>query len=292
MAFDKKSNLPKENMARVVALPNGRRPVGYEFVRQSLGLSAFEPFRPATIRPVSRVEQEPEHLAVPGHVAPSGEDPLEHLLFALKHEGTNLQVLAQALRRIPGQSLAAELERTPMGGYIRVLAHLWELFNGLELPLPANFGGSYTCVFDPERYVTGPTRRNSKWRVDFNGLGDLQMCATVRRTDALRDLQAQDTLARTRTFLQEMPTQMVDRALAWAYLAETRGSYAIEREEPSQDRAEAIARLLKQAHEPREMDEEYLVELQNAAMTNARAREMSFRSSQNWLQNGNMGRLG
>lgn len=46
------------------------RSIGYEFLRQSLRLQAFELSRPALVKPVTRVEQTAAFLAVPAHVAP------------------------------------------------------------------------------------------------------------------------------------------------------------------------------------------------------------------------------
>ena len=53
--------------------------------------------RPAQVRPVTRVERMPDLLAVPRHVSPAaGATVLEHVLFALKHEGTRLAILHDA----------------------------------------------------------------------------------------------------------------------------------------------------------------------------------------------------
>jgi hypothetical protein len=52
------------------------------------------------VKPVTRVEPTGTFLAIPRHVAPGTDDPLEHVLFALKHEGTDLQILAEALPKI------------------------------------------------------------------------------------------------------------------------------------------------------------------------------------------------
>jgi len=92
--------------------------LGYEHLRQSLALSAFAPERPALLKPVTRIEPLGSHLAVPKHAAPAA-DPLAHILFALKHEGTNLQILSQALPHIDPASLLAELRASPNGAYIR-----------------------------------------------------------------------------------------------------------------------------------------------------------------------------
>jgi hypothetical protein len=265
--------------------------VGYEFLRESLQLGVFAPARPARIRPVTRVEVAGGELAVPRHVAPGSADPLTHVLFALKHEGTNLQVLAETLPRIPAVDMIAELNKSPSGGYIRLACYLWEEFNGRELgPIP-QIGGSAHPVFDPDRYVTGPATRNARWRVVFNGIGSIRYCATVERTPAVESAIASNILGRTMAFIASLGAGMMDRALAWAYLHETDSSFAIERETPSEDKARAFVDLLHQAHEPRPLSEAYLVELQNAAISNPYDKAAVFRSEQNWLAGPGRGAL-
>ena len=84
----------------------------------------------------------------------------------------------------------------------------------------------------------------------------------------------------------------MSRALAWAYLDETRSSYAIEQELPSADKTSRFVNLLKQAHVPRQLDEDYLVSLQNAVISNVYDQAASFRTEQNYLCNGLRGALG
>lgn len=107
--------------------------VGYELLRLSLGLTGFAVSRPAELRPVTRVMPAEGLLAVPAHVAPAGDDPLDHVLFALKHEGVNLQLLAQAMPAIPAERLLAVWRQTPNGQYIRIACLLWEGFTGQRL---------------------------------------------------------------------------------------------------------------------------------------------------------------
>jgi len=82
--------------------------------------------------------------------------------------------------------LIAELERTPSGAYLRQACFLWEHANNATLDDAPPPSGAVTPLFDPDRYVTGPVQRNARWRVDFNGLGSIDYCATVERTDAVR----------------------------------------------------------------------------------------------------------
>jgi hypothetical protein len=257
--------------------------VGYEFLRESLGLHAFSPSRPAYIGPVTRVQVAGTTLAVPRPVAPESNSPLPHVLFALKHEGTNLQILAEAMPRIPAADMLAELNKAPNGGYIRLACFLWEEFTGQELsPIP-QIGGTVQLLFDPERYLTGPLVKYGRWRVGFNGIGSIKYCATVERTAAIDAAVQSQILGRTKQFIESLGAEMMDRALSWAYLHETDSSFAIEHEAPSEDKARQFVELLKQAHEPRELSEDYLVELQNVAITNPFDKAASFRFEQNWL---------
>lgn len=259
--------------------------VGYEHLRQALGLTALEPACPAMVSPVTRVTAGTAALLVPTHVAPSaGAPPLEHVLFALKHEGTELGILAQALPRISAAELMRELRKTPNGGYIRTACWLWEHFTGQQLQDLPQVGGPLAELFDPKRYVTTRGKRNARWRTVFNGLGTLDYCPCVQRTAAVQAGLKADVLGRARAFVEHLAPEVADRALAWIYLHETEGSYAIEHESPSEDKARAFAALLRQAHERKPLTEAYLVELQNAAITNPLERASGFRTEQNRLR--------
>lgn len=258
--------------------------LGYEFLRQTLRLTAFAPRHPALLKPVTRVEPTDTHLAIPRNVAPDTEEPLDHLLFALKHEGTDLQILAEALPKIEASSLVAALRRSPTGVYIRTACYLWEHFTGSRLTDIPDISGPTVEVFDSHRYITGPARRDPRWRVAFNGLGSMSYCATVRRTEYLQQAIQSDVLGRTRQFIESLGKGVLDRTLAWAYLHETEDSFAIERESPSEDKARAFIAVLHQAHEGRPISEEYLVELQNSVLTNPFDKAASYRADQNWLR--------
>jgi hypothetical protein len=260
--------------------------LGYEFLRTAMDLPVFAVARPARIAPVTRVIAITDGLQIPSQVAPSGRAPLEHVLFALKHEGINLQVLSQALPLIPPSSLLEELRKTPSGAFIRKACYLWEAFTGQTLAdLPA-IAGAHIDLYDTKRYLTGPGQRNAKWRINFNGLGTLRYCPSVEKTEGILAGIKSDILGRTQVFLEQAGQANADRALAWAYLSETEHSFAIERESPSQNKAEAFVALLHQAHEQRHLTEDYLADLQAATVSNPFDQAVTFRHQQNWLSNG------
>lgn len=266
--------------------------LGYAYLVSDLSLQVFPIARPAMVRPVTRVEAMGDCLAVPQKLAPPTGDHLAHVLFALKHEGVNLAVLSQALPRLAAKDLLQGLAAAPSGAYIRKACWLWEVFSGLQLDVPGGPKGNAVPLFDPDRYITGPSVRNARWRVDFNGLGSLAYCATVERSPAIDALLDFDVLGRSREFIRSLPAEMMDRALQWAYLHETRDSFAIEKEAPSQDKAERFVQLLRQAHERQPLTEDYLVSLQNSTISNPILSAASFRHQQNHLSNGLRGAAG
>ncbi|QOD01641.1 Fic family protein (plasmid) [Pseudomonas fulva] len=265
---------------------------GYAWLQESLRLSAFPLRRPAKVQPVTRIQAIGETLAVPPHVVPAPDDLLGHVLFALKHEGVNLAILAQALPQIPAESLEAELEGAPNGIYIRKACFLREAFTGEEVRQHSPVKGGFVPLFDPKQYVTMPGERNSRWRVEFNGLGTIGYCATVERTPEIEALLEHNILGRAQDFVKNLPAEMMDRALAWAYLHETQDSFAIEKESPSEDKARKFISLLRQAHERIPLSEEYLVQLQNATISSPYDMAAAFRHEQNHLASGLQGAAG
>lgn len=266
--------------------------VGYARLLEALPLSAFPLRQPAKVQPVTRIKLIGDTLAVPPGAAPGPDDLLGHLLFALKHEGVNLTVLAQALPKIPAVVMEEAFKKSPNGIYIRKACFLYEAFTSKKLHQHAPVRGAFVPLFDPALYVSMPGERNSRWRVQFNGLGTLAYCATVERTPEIVALLEYDSITRARHFIRSLPAGMMDRAINWAYLHETRDSFAIEKESPSDDKARKFIQLLRQAHERIPLSEDYLVHLQNATISNPYDRAAAFRHEQNYLASGLQGAAG
>ncbi len=259
------------------------RYAGYALLQDRPGITALPVRRPAIVQPVTRIKEIGLTLAVPSKMAPDPDDLLGNILFALKHEGVNLSILAQALPQILAADLEVALAHSPNGVYIRKACYLWETFTGREIKQHAPVQGRFVQLFDPKHYITRPGNRSSKWRVEFNGLGEPGYCVTVERTAAITDLLNHDILGRAKAFIASLPPLMMDRAINWAYLHETQDSFAIEREAPTQDKSKRFIQLLRQAHDRQLLTEDYLVELQNSTVTNPFDLAATFRHEQNYL---------
>ncbi|MGE4530892.1 MAG: Fic family protein [Acidithiobacillus sp.] len=267
--------------------------VGYEFLRGHYQLPVFTIAQPARIADVMRIIAQEDVLLVPSGVAPHSHSPLDHVLFALKHEGTNLQVLAEVMPHVTTEDIGRAVWSKPNSSYVRIAAYLWEHFTGIQLTDVPPITASTVPVFNANRYVVSAfPQKNARWRVAFNGLGDLDYCVTVRRTEAIQKLLDENILEQTRRFFEQTEKPVMDRAITWAFLSETEGSFAIERETPPENKAEAFVRLLQKAFEPEVCDEAYLSQLQKAVVTNPLDRAACYRGTQNWLHNGLRGASG
>ena len=267
--------------------------IGYAHLIDAYGLPCLRPAVTARMEPVTRILQRDENLLVPTHVAPArNASPIDHLLFALRHEGVDVAIIDALAHAgaITDADVHGAVVAIPAGAYTRRLGYLWELVTGREIQDVAP-QGNYVGLYDPASYFTSDTPiRDSKWRVDFNGLGVRDYTPVVRRTAELAKLLERDLFSEVKEFTEDARKQgLLDRILAWAYLDETKSSFEIEHEEPPADKAEAFAALLKNAHDRRPITEQYLVELQNLAITNPLGREAGYRKSQNWLARGGRG---
>ena len=268
--------------------------IGYEFLLSRIPLRMPPLAQPARVKPVTRIEQRPDLLAVPRHAAPDAEASiLDHALFALKHEPIQLAILHEALKLVPADDLARAFDAQRTSGYLRRAAFVWEKANGKALPLSGDTtGGNYVDFFDRKTYLTGPLwERNPKYRVNFNGIGPYEFCPTVRR-DLELERRGQDVLSRLGAWVSDPAhAQLVDRVMGWAYLSETRDTYAIENEAPSPDKERAFLQAMERLRDRTPLSEDYLVELQNVVITNDLKLEHGFRNRQNWLQRGGRGAL-
>ncbi|RZS57945.1 Fic family protein [Sphaerotilus mobilis] len=268
--------------------------IGYEFLSTRIPLRLPPVARPAQVRPVTRIERLADLLAVPRHVAPGADATiLEHVLFALKHEDMQMALLLEALRLVSAEELTAALSAQRTGSYLRKAAFLWEKAHGRELPMPwDSTGGNYVDLFDATDHYVGPVwERSQRLRVNFNGIGPFDFCPVVRRDDALAQ-RGQQVLDRLQAWASDPGHQgTLERVLSWAYLSETRDSFAIEQETPSPDKERAFLQALAHLRDRRPLSEDYLVELQNTVISSPLRVEAQFRIEQNWLQRGGHGAL-
>ncbi len=217
--------------------------------------------------------------------APQDGSPLAHLEFSLKYDDLNLDFLDAVFDNIPQYDIAAYIDQSPSGKYARKIGFLYEFLTGRELIFTKTISGNYTDLLEPEKYITGNTVKNSRWRINNNLLGDAAFCPVVRRTKELDALLKENIPQKIEDLKNDFPPEIFLRAINYLYNKETRSSYEIEKEQPSADRMEKfVALLIKAGSEPADqlLKEQRLIQLQNAIVDPRFAAE-GFRNFQNYI---------
>lgn len=261
------------------------RPIGYSWLAKEFQLDPIPHFVESftadpgvrlTERDGDRVREVYPHSAVRRHTV------FGHLDFALKREGLHLQLLRGVLPQLAPADVAACVQATPTGANARRIAHLYEAFARRRLPLPNRRMGNYVPLADPELYFTGPVTQHSRWRINHNLLHTLEFSPMLRRTAALRPERDAALHQRCTEIVGQVPPAIFQRALRYLYARETRTSYAIEHETPTQQRAERFMALLARAGVEDFLTERSLVALQNA-IVDPRFTANGWRTVQNYV---------
>ncbi len=159
--------------------------IGYAFLLEKCAPGTVAPRLSAETATVRKKTIKDGRLLVPAASFSKTENPLPHVAFALRHEGVNMQILAQVLPTISLEDMTAFVRARPSGLVCRRAGWLWELFTGQSLDFRTT-ASKYEPLFDPARYLTrAEGDRSAKWKIVFNGLGTPQWCATVERTAAI-----------------------------------------------------------------------------------------------------------
>lgn len=260
-------------------------PLGYSWLAHEYGLNpiphfvesyAAEPGVRITERTADRVRE------IYSHTVYRLTGPFEHLEFALNREGLHLQLLRALLPLLPRAEVEAFVRATPTGANARRIAYLYEAFSGARLEIPDVTLGNYVPLANPELYFTGPVRRVQRWRIQQNLLHSLEFSPMLRRVPELAPERDIALHARCAELVAQVPPEIFQRALRYLYAKETRTSYAIERETPTQQRTERFMALLHRAGADEFLTQAGLVKLQHA-IVDPRFAADGWRNLQNYV---------
>jgi len=245
---------------------NGKH-IGYGWLARRFGVSVMPHW--VEFRAVSGGRRSETRDGRQIEFVPTSQDPgdgiFEHLEFGLRREGLHLELLRKVLPRLDAGEVAAWVKSRPTGRYARVIWFLYEIFAGQPLDLPDLKTGNYVDLLDPETYLIGPVRKARRQRINVNLLGTVHFAPVVRREGVE---EGDETTLRDRCaeILGDYPPEIYKRALRYLYSKESKSSYEVERETPTQKRAEVFIRLLEQAWDRDFLTKEALVELQKAVV--------------------------
>lgn len=209
---------------------------------------------------------------------------VDHLTFAIKREDLSLTTLAALFERKEAlDAVQRWLANMPASTYARRAGYLATFLTGHSFAYKLPAGAPRVPLLNPADYIVDPTGGvDRQFGVLNNLLGTRDFSPLVRRTDKLESLLAEDLGEKVRSAIQVIEPELLQRAVDYLYLSETRSTYGIEDEIPDNQRQARFRQLLESAGGPQPLDEDQFVQWQNQIVS-AMSAEASYRQTQNWL---------
>lgn len=243
---------------------NSTTPIGHAWLRHRFSLPVPAPAVESWVAPGTRrteVHGPRVQESYPRQYA-TGESLVANLRFALRHEPTDLGIMAALFKRIDAVVLEEWIRAEPTGAFARRAWFLYEMMTQRTLDVPDVQTGNYVEALDSARHIAGASRRSRRHRVLDNLLGTYGLCPTVRRTPRLAQSMALRLDKEARRLAEGYDSAVLARAVNFLYTKETRSSFAIENETPSASRADRFVAALKAAPSFNPMDKSSLIRLQ------------------------------
>lgn len=212
-----------------------------------------------------------------------GDLPGDHLEFAIKYDGVNLDLLKQFFNVIPNEEIIEYIRSKPTGKYSRRIWFFYEFLTGVLLPFEDLKQGNYVEAFESEKYFTvSHTENSTRHRVINNLPGTKEYCPVIRKTEKLRELVSLDLYQRCKDVTMAYPAELIKRALNYLYKKETKSSFEIENIKPSSLRIEKFITSLELAGKEDYCNKELLIALQKL-IVDSRFINNEYRDSQNYV---------
>ncbi len=211
-----------------------------------------------------------------------GDVQLNHLEFALKYDGINLEILSEVFIKVNIKELVSWINAKPQGQYRRRIWYLYEWITGKQLQINNLTSGNYIDLLNEDEYYTTQSQMIQRQRIKDNLLGNSQFCPVVRRNNILLKFENSDLAKRCRDILADYSAEFLKRAVSYLYTKETKSSFAIEHITPNATRTERFASLLQIAEKDDFVSKESLVSLQNR-IVDPRYANNDYRDNQNYV---------
>ena len=173
--------------------------------------------------------------------------PIEHIVFALKHENIDFLILKRAFEKMPPATIEAYIAATPTGTIARRIWFFYEYLTGQKLDLKDAPKVAAIDAIDAKHYITSKPLLSKRHRVRDNLLGDNNFCPTIRRTKKLQSFIDLDLASKATNTIGRTSAHLIRRAASFMLLADSRASFAIEGERPPRGRLERWGQAVLQA---------------------------------------------
>jgi Fic family protein len=206
------------------------------------------------------------------------ETLLAHLTFALKYEGVNLLIFKKLFEKVGPEETTAIIKTEPTGQYTRKIWFLYEWLMQEKLPISDLTFKNFIPVIDETlQYASGKDINSPRHRIRNNLPGTINFCPLIHKTAKLESYIQENLSEKTNAVIKGVHKDILLRTSAFLLLKDSKASFTIEGETPTQNRAIRWGKAIGQAGS-KPLSKEELLRLQQVVIENSRFVTMGFRT--------------
>lgn len=207
----------------------------------------------------------------------------DHMVFSLKYEGINLLLFKKLFEIIDSEQIEEWVNAGSQSQYARKIWFLFEWLMQKQLNLPGLKEGNYVPLLDDNLQYTNPQSVNSpRHRIKNNLPGTVFFCPLVHKSPVLEHFITENLSQKTNELIGGIHKDILLRTSAFLMLKDSKASYKIENENPTQNRAVRWGRAIGQAGS-RPLTKDELLRLQQIVIENSRFVKMGYRSEEGFV---------
>ena len=251
--------------------------VGYGALIDSLKLAVPMPNKLAIISMKHKQYEAANWLVFTPRHQPQ-ETIYDHLVFALKYEGINLLFFKKLFEQLPVDTIGKWITNEPQSQYSRRIWFLYEWLMRKQLAIPDLKEGNYIALIDDGlQYANSISYNSSRHRIKNNLPGAIDFCPLIHKTAKLEKYIAEDLSNKTNAVISGLRKDILLRTSAFLLLKDSKASFTIEGENPTQNRAVRWGRAIGQAGS-KPLSKEELLRLQQIIIESNRFIQMGYRT--------------
>lgn len=251
--------------------------VGYGAIIEGLGLAMPFPNRLSLISEKRR-SYENENWKVFSSRNAIEDTLYKHLVFALKYEGINLLFFKKLFQSVSKEEIKNIIQSEPTGQYSRKLWFLYEWLLQEQLPIPDLTIKNFIPLVDEELQFASPVPINSsRHRIKNNLPGTVDFCPLIFKTPKLESYLDKNSTENINTVIKGIHKDVLLRTSSFLLLKDSKASFSIEGENPTQNRALRWGKAIGQAGS-KPLSKEELYRLQQIAIENSKFVTMGYRT--------------
>lgn len=200
-----------------------------------------------------------------------------HIVFALKYEGVNLLFFKKLFEKLDQSEIVIVIMSEYTGQYMRKIWFLYEWLMQKKLPIAdLTFKNFIPLLDDKLQYASTLSYNSSRHRIRNNLPGTVNFCPLIQRTKKLEDYISLNLSEKTTEVIHGIHKDILLRTSAFLLLKDSKASFTIEGEKPTQNRAMRWGKAIGQAGS-KPLSKEELLRLQQIVIENDRFVDMGFR---------------